>query len=146
MAPLRGPATFLPKWDWKSIMNFLCILATVLFTVYGQLLVKWQVTRAGPYPLAASERLIFLLKLLVNPWIISGVAAGFLALLCWMIAMTRFDLSFAYPFMSLAFIFVLILSAIFFHETVTMPKTIGVTLIVAGSLSAAADRARFYYN
>lgn len=113
-------------------MNFLYILATVLFTVYGQLVVKWQVTRAGPFPLATSERLIFLLKLLLNPWIMSGVAAGFLALLCWMIAMTRFDLSYAYPFMSLAFIFVLILSAIFFHETVTMPKMIGVMLIVAG--------------
>ena len=132
MATLRGSTTFQPKSDWKSIMNFLYILATVLFTVYGQLVVKWQVTRAGPYPLATSERLIFLLKLLVNPWIISGVAAGFLALLCWMIAMTRFDLSFAYPFMSLAFVFVLILSAIFFHETVTIPKMIGVMLIVSG--------------
>jgi multidrug transporter EmrE-like cation transporter len=113
-------------------MNFLYILATVLFTVYGQLVVKWQVAQAGAYPLATSERLIFLLKLLLNPWIISGVAAGFLALLCWMIAMTRFDLSYAYPFMSLGFVFVLILSAIFFQETVTMPKMIGVMLIVGG--------------
>ena len=132
MAPLRGPTTFQPKSDWKSIMNFLCILATVLFTVYGQLVVKWQVAQAGAYPLATSERLIFLLKLLLNPWIMSGVAAGFLALLCWMIAMTRFDLSYAYPFMSLAFVFVLILSAIFFHEAVTIPKALGVALVVAG--------------
>jgi drug/metabolite transporter (DMT)-like permease len=60
------------------------------------------------------------------------MAAGFLALLCWMIAMTRFDLSYAYPFMSLAFVFVLILSAIFFHEAVTIPKALGVALVVAG--------------
>jgi multidrug transporter EmrE-like cation transporter len=113
-------------------MNFLYILATVLLTVYGQLVVKWQVTQAGPFPGTTSERLIFLLKLLLNPWIISGVAAGFLALLCWMIAMTRFELSYAYPFMSLAFVFVLILSAIFFHEPVTIAKTLGVTLVVVG--------------
>jgi multidrug transporter EmrE-like cation transporter len=49
-----------------------------------------------------------------------------------MIAMTRFDLSYAYPFMSLAFVFVLILSAIFFHEAVTIPKALGVALVVAG--------------
>jgi multidrug transporter EmrE-like cation transporter len=132
MAPLRGLTTFQPKSDWKSIMNFLYILATVLFTVYGQLVVKWQVAQAGAYPLATSERLNFLLKLLLNPWIISGVAAGFFALLCWMIAMTRFDLSYAYPFMSLAFVFVLILSLIFFHEIVIMLKMIGVMLIVVG--------------
>jgi len=136
MKPLRGPTTFLPKSDWKSIMNFLCILATVLFTVYGQLVVKWQVAQAGTYPLATSERLIFLLKLLLNPWIMSGVAAAFLALLCWMIAMTRFDLSYAYPFMSLAFVFVLILSAIFFHETVTTAKISGILLIIAGIIVA----------
>ena len=113
-------------------MKFLYILATVLFTVYGQLVVKWQVAQAGAYPVTRSERLIFLIRLLLNPWIMSGVAAGFLALLCWMIAMTRFELSYAYPFMSLAFVFVLILSAIFFHEAVTVPKALGVALIMAG--------------
>lgn len=113
-------------------MSFLYILATVLFTVYGQLVVKWQVAQAGAFPVTTSERLIFLLKLLLNPWIMSGVGAGFLALLCWMIAMTQFELSYAYPFMSLAFVFVLILSAIFFQEAVTIPKALGVALVVAG--------------
>jgi uncharacterized membrane protein len=105
--------------------------------VYGQLVVKWQVAQAGAYPPVTSERLIFLLKLLLNPWIMSGVAAGFFALLCWMIAMTRFDLSYAYPFTSLAFVFVLILSAIFFHEAVTIPKALGVALVVAGIIIAS---------
>jgi multidrug transporter EmrE-like cation transporter len=123
---------FQPKLDQESIINFVYILATVLFTVYGQLVVKWQVAQAGTFPATASERLIFLLALLLNPWIASGVAAGFLALLCWMAAMTQFELSYAYPFMSLAFVFVLILSAIFFHEAVTVPKVLGVVLVVAG--------------
>lgn len=113
-------------------MNFLYILATVLFTVYGQLVVKWQVAQAGAYPLVTSEQLIFLLKLLLNPWIMSGVAAGFLALLCWMAAMTKFELSYAYPFMSLSFLLVLILSAILFHEQLTVSKIVGVVLVVAG--------------
>jgi multidrug transporter EmrE-like cation transporter len=113
-------------------MNFLYILATVLFTAYGQLVVKWQVAQAGAFPVTTSERLIFLLELLLNPWIMSGVGAGFLAFLCWMAAMTTFDLSYAYPFMSLAFVLVLFSSALLFHETVTMPKMIGVMLIVAG--------------
>jgi multidrug transporter EmrE-like cation transporter len=128
----QGRNAFIAEGRDSDIMNFLYILATVLFTVYGQLVVKWQVAQAGAYPATTSERVIFLLKLLLNPWIISGVAAGFLALLCWMIAMTRFELSYAYPFMSLAFVFVLILSAIFFHEPVTIAKTLGVTLVVVG--------------
>ena len=125
-------STIEPKLDWENTMNLLYILATVLLTVYGQLVVKWQVAQAGAFPVTASERLIFLLKLLLNPWIASGVAAGLLALLCWMATMTQFELSYAYPFMSLAFVFVLILSAIFFHEAVTIPKALGVALVVAG--------------
>jgi multidrug transporter EmrE-like cation transporter len=116
----------------KSLSDFVCIFAVIVLTVCGQLILKWQVAKAGAFPESFSERALFLLRLLLNPWIIGGLFAGFLAFLCWMAAMTKFELSYAYPFMSLAFVFVLILSAIFFHETVTMPKMIGVMLIVAG--------------
>jgi uncharacterized membrane protein len=108
------------------------IFATVLFTVYGQLIVKWQVTKAGEFPAEFSEKILFFIYLLLNPWIMSGLAAAFVAMLCWLSAMTRFELSYAYPFMSLAFVLVLILSAVLFHETVTVPKVLGVLLIVSG--------------
>ncbi len=112
--------------------GFAYILGTVLFTVYGQLVLKWQVTKAGVFPGAFLEKLVFLISLIWNPWILSGMAAGFLAFLYWMAAMTKFELSYAYPFMSLSFLLVLILSAVLFHEPVTIPKVMGVTFIVAG--------------
>jgi len=114
------------------MIDFLYIFGAVLFTVYGQLVVKWQVAKAGALPLALSNRIPFLLGLLFNPWIMSGIAASFLALLCWMAAMTKFELSYAYPFMSLAFVLVLILSPIFFQEAVTLPRVLGVVLVVLG--------------
>jgi drug/metabolite transporter (DMT)-like permease len=55
-----------------------------------------------------------------------------LAFLCWMAAITKFELSYAYPFMSLSFLLVLILSAILFHEPLTVSKVVGVGLVVAG--------------
>lgn len=117
--------------------GFVYVLGTVLFTVYGQLIVKWQVSKAGALPTAFSAKMLFLSKLLLNPWIISGMAAAFLAMLCWLSAMTKFELSYAYPFMSLAFVLVLILSAVLFHETVTVPKVLGVGLVVAGIIVAS---------
>jgi hypothetical protein len=39
-------------------------------------------------------------------------------------ALTKFELSYAYPFMSLAFVLVLLSSALLFHETVTMPQNV----------------------
>jgi multidrug transporter EmrE-like cation transporter len=49
-----------------------------------------------------------------------------------MAAMTQFDISHAYPFMSLNFVLVLILSWLLFHEPLTGPKIAGMALIVAG--------------
>jgi uncharacterized membrane protein len=54
-----------------------------------------------------------------------------------MAAMTKFELSYAYPLMSLNFVIVLILSAWLLHEPVTLNKTIGIILIVAGTVIAS---------
>lgn len=113
-------------------MSYALVLATVVLTVYGQIVIKWQVLAAGAFPAAGSEQLWFLLRLLVNPWVISALAAALVAALTWMAAMTRLELSHAYPFMSLAFILVLLLSAWFFHEPLTWQKVVGLALICAG--------------
>ncbi|QDV51211.1 EamA family transporter [Gimesia fumaroli] len=113
-------------------MNHLYILLTILFTVYGQIIIKWQVQLAGAFPQNGTEKVNFIIKLLLNPWVMSSFVCAFLAALSWMAAMTKFPLSYAYPFMSLAFVLVMFLSALFFKEPVTIPKTIGLALIILG--------------
>jgi multidrug transporter EmrE-like cation transporter len=54
-----------------------------------------------------------------------------------MAAMTKFELSYAYPFMSLAFALVLLSSALLFHETVNTAKIVGIFLIMAGIVIAS---------
>jgi multidrug transporter EmrE-like cation transporter len=113
-------------------MSYLFVFITVFLTVYSQIVIKWQVVAAGTFPVESADRLWFLAKLLVNPWVVSALAAGLLAVVSWMAAMTKLDLSHAYPFMSLAFVLVLVLSAWVFHEPITAPKLIGLALITAG--------------
>lgn len=113
-------------------IGHLYVLLTILLTVYGQLVLKWHISQAGPLPIALVDKIIFLLQQFGNVWILSGLAAAFVAALCWMAAMTRFELSYAYPLMSLSFVLVLGLSVAFFHEAITASKVIGIALIVAG--------------
>ena len=108
------------------------MFGSILCTVYGQVIVKWQVAKAGALPVNFSDRISFLIGLLFNPWIATGILAGFFALICWLAAMTKFELSYAYPFMSLAFVFVMVLSAVLFHEPITAAKILGIVLIIAG--------------
>ena len=115
-------------------VSYIYIALTIIFTVYGQIVIKWQASNAGPFPEDFNDKLLFLLRLVFNPWVLSGLAAAFLASLAWMAAMTKFDLSHAYPFMSLAFVLVLFLSAFFFNEPLTFSKIAGMALIVGGIL------------
>jgi drug/metabolite transporter (DMT)-like permease len=120
----QSPAAF--------VAGFAYILGTVLFTVYGQIVLKWRVAKAGALPAVFSHKIFFLLSMIWDPWVLSSIVAGFLAFLCWMAAITEFELSYAYPFMSLSFLLVLILSAILFQESLTVSKVVGVGLVVAG--------------
>jgi multidrug transporter EmrE-like cation transporter len=113
-------------------MPYIYILFTVVLTVYGQLVVKWQVSLAGALPPSNGDKIIFLAKLLINPWIISSMAGALLAGMAWMAALTQLQLSHAYPFIGLTFAMVLVFSSILFQEPMTWMKIAGASLVVAG--------------
>lgn len=121
-----------PSPPLAKTVSYLLVALTIFFTVYGQLAIKWQVLRAGPLPAATGAKAWFVLRLLLNPWIISALAAAFLAAVCWIGAMTKLELSQAYPYMALNFILVTLLAAWLFAEPITWPKLAGLGLIVLG--------------
>ncbi|WP_242681829.1 EamA family transporter [Paraburkholderia hospita] len=91
----------------------------------------------GTLPLDLFGKMKFLFFLFLDPFILSGFLAGFLASLAWMAAMTKFELSHAYPFMSLNFVIVILLSALLLSEPVSFLRIFGIGLIVAGTVIAA---------
>jgi multidrug transporter EmrE-like cation transporter len=113
------------------------VAATVLFTVYGQLVLKWRVGKADPLPAGFGAKLSHLGTLLTDPWIVSAFASAFIAAAAWMAAVSLLPISRAYPFMSAAFGLVLIGAAVFFSEPLTIPKVVGVLLIGVGIVVGA---------
>ena len=105
---------------------------TVLLTVVGQLLIKWQVLAAGDFPGGFAERFHFLWRVLLQPWVIAAFAFAFIAGLCWIAAMTRIALTVGYPFVSLTFPLVLVGGALFFGEAINWQKVAAIALIMAG--------------
>ncbi|WP_306352879.1 EamA family transporter [Flavobacterium sp. '19STA2R22 D10 B1'] len=110
------------------------ILGTLFFTVYGQIILKWRLNQLGSLPEALKEKIIFLFKTIFDPFIFSGFVAAFLASLFWMAAMTQFEITKAYPFMSLAPALVFIIGILFLGETFTIGKVIGLALIIIGTI------------
>ncbi len=121
----------------NRIADYLYIAATIGFTVYGQLILKWRVSFYGQLPVELAAKIKYVCGVLLDPWILSGFAAGFLASLTWIAAMTKFELSHAYPFMSLNFVLVLALSGWLLNEPLTPQRVFGVGLIVIGTVVSA---------
>lgn len=114
-------------------MGYTYIALTIFFTVYGQLTIRWQMAQVGELPNGPMAKAAVLFTQFMNPWVLSSFGAAFIASLCWMAAMTKFELSFAYPFMSLSFVLVMLLSFLFFGELFTWNKVLG-TLVIMGGL------------
>jgi multidrug transporter EmrE-like cation transporter len=112
------------------------VFLTIVLTVYSQLVIKWRVSRAGAVPADLTQKIVFVAGLLCDPWVITGILATFFSGVFWMLAMTKVDLSYAYPFMGLVFVLVLILSSAFFHEAMTIPKVTGILLVTIGIVVA----------
>lgn len=49
-----------------------------------------------------------------------------------MLTMTKFELSYAYPFISLNFVLVLMASVLFFNEDISPKKILGTIIIMIG--------------
>lgn len=113
-------------------MSYLYIFVTICLTVYCQLIVKWRINIHGDINMGLAGKYYYFLQVFTDPFIISGVISIIVAGLCWIAAMTKFDLSYAYPFVGLTFALVLIFSAIFFHEPINLYKIAGVIMIIAG--------------
>lgn len=108
------------------------VALTVLLTTYGQLVIKWQVMKQANAPFDFMSGWPPVLLLLLRPWVISALAAAFLASLCWMVAMSRLELSRAYPFMALNFLLVGALAVPMFGEPLTRGKIAGIGLVIVG--------------
>lgn len=114
-------------------MAYLYIMGTVVFTVYGQIILKWRIVKYGPLPDQGLNKIIFLLKLFLDPFIASGIVAALFSSLFWMAAMTKFDLSHAYPIVvgGLALTTTAI-ALVFLNENMNLIKGLGLGCIVIG--------------
>lgn len=114
-------------------MLYFYISGTVLFTIYGQLILKWRIGRYGILPDGFLEKILFLLKVIIDPFIFSGLVAAFVASLFWMAAMTKADVSFAYPFITAGLtLLTVVFAVILLGESITWMKAAGVALILFG--------------
>ena len=120
-----------------KFLDQMYIGATIVFTVYSQLVMRWQVVNQGTLPPDVFGKISFVGHLFLNPWVLSSILASLFAGISWMLAMSRFEISYAYPWIGLNFVLMLLLGGLLFGESISMAKVIGTLLVVTGILVIA---------
>jgi len=119
-------------------MVMVLIVVSVAMSSIAQLLLKFGMDSASVRHAIAEEGLwpaAFTIG--TNPLVLSGLAIYFLGAVVWLFVLSRIQLSYAYPFVALGFVFTAILARLFLDESFTAPKIIGTLLIISGVLVLA---------
>jgi len=109
----------------------LIILVAILFSVTGQIFLKTGLNIMGPIDFSSGFILTYF-KIFLSPYVMVGVFTYVLSVLFWVYALSKVDLSFAYPFVALSYVLILITSKLFLGETIPMIRWIGVFVICIG--------------
>ena len=72
-------------------------------------------------------------KIAKNPLIYLGFAMGLTNVVLWIDCLKTYDLSYAYPFLSISYITIIIAGKFLFHEHIGLNKAIGIGFITCGA-------------
>jgi len=108
------------------------LLGTLVLNVIGQVVMKRGMTVVGTVPGDLASLPAFALRTLTTPFVWLGFAAYGLSAALWLVVLSRLELSFAYPILSLSYVLIVLISALVLHENVTPVRWLGVLVIIGG--------------
>ncbi|HEV8725024.1 MAG TPA: hypothetical protein VGW77_30790 [Candidatus Binatia bacterium] len=106
----------------RTVLGHSALLASILLGVISHLLLKF-----GILQIATSPGILGLYL-----WIVLGLAIYALATGCWMVCLSCFDLSYAYPFTGLSYVLIFIASWLLFGDSISFQRFGGILLICLG--------------
>ena len=109
------------------------ILFSLSIAVIGQILLKIGVNKIGisDFSKISAIKDLFL-GVIKSPMVLFGLLLYVLSAAVWLIVLSTVDLSFAYPFIGLTYVFVLLLSKFILKEDVNPIRWAGAAVITIG--------------
>lgn len=112
--------------------TFPLILLSVLINTAAQLLLKAGITRIGYFAFSWENVWPIFSKLIINPYILTGLACYVSSVGVWLLVLSRTEVSYAYPITSLGYLFTALASYLLLSEAVTITRVLGILIIMLG--------------
>jgi drug/metabolite transporter (DMT)-like permease len=113
------------------------ILFTVMTNAAAQLMLKFGMINLGPISFTADTAILRIFQIVFNPWVFAGLFTFVISMASHLYVLSKVDISFAYPFLSLAYVAVAIFAWLVFKEDLGGLKIAGIALICLGTVLIA---------
>jgi multidrug transporter EmrE-like cation transporter len=112
--------------------SFALVLAGVLLNAVAQLLLKAGTNAVGHFEFSAANALPVGLRLALEPHIVGGIACYVVSVVVWIMALSRVEVSIAYPMLSIGYVVNAVAAYFLFGEAVTPMRLTGIAVIILG--------------
>lgn len=113
-------------------MIFLLILLGVLLNAAAQLLLKAGMNQIGHFEFSFANIMPIGLKVIGNFPIITGLFTYVVSVAVWLLVLSRVQVSYAYPMLSIGYIVNAIAAYYFFGESLSVIRMTGIFVIISG--------------
>lgn len=111
---------------------FSLILLGVFLNAAAQLLLKAGMTQIGHFDFSMANMVPIGMKVMGNPPIISGLCMYVMSVVVWLLVLSRVQVSFAYPMLSIGYIVNAFAANYFFGEPLSSVRMLGIFIIISG--------------
>ncbi|MEZ4641083.1 MAG: EamA family transporter [Caldilineaceae bacterium] len=110
------------------------ILTAVILGAVGQIMLKKGMNTMGALTLSFDGLPMMLFRIATNPWVVVGLTIYLTSTVFWLTALSRVDLSYAYPFASLSYAVMLVAAWRLFDEDLNLLRIVGTLVVCLGVL------------
>ncbi len=115
-----------------TAVSFGLILSGVLLNALAQLCLKAGTNAVGHFEFTGANVLPVGLRLASQPYIIGGLACYAVSVVVWVMALSRVQVSIAYPMLSIGYIVNALAARALFDEPVNAMRLGGILVIIVG--------------
>ena len=115
-----------------NFLSFTLVLAGVLLNAAAQLLLKAGTNGIGAFAFTADNLVPVGIKVASNPFIAGGLGCYAVSVVVWIMALSRVEVSLAYPMLSIGYVVNAVAAWYLFGEALTAQRIIGIGTIIIG--------------
>ncbi len=108
------------------------ILFGVFLNAAAQLALKQGMRQIGYFDFALSNINRIFMAVAVNPFIWAGLCCYVISVVVWLLVLSRVEVTFAYPLLSVGYIVTAVAGWLFFQENLSITRLSGIVVICVG--------------